>query len=539
MKIRRSPLVYLSLVTLTLFAATLACGPTGGGGTTGGEEPTGGAPTRETSSGGGAVSTLGDVQSATIQIEAQGTFIDPEVGQISNAAGRGSGFIIDPSGIAVTNNHVVSGAALLRVYIGGDEEAKNATILGVSECSDLAVIDIEGDGYPYLEWFEGDIDTGLPIYAAGFPLGDPEYTLLEGIVAKARADGETRWASDDYVIEHTADTNPGNSGGPIITENGKVVGVHYAGQADTRQAWAISRDEAVPVIEQLQDGKDVDSIGINGEVVMSEDGSLFGVWVAAVNSGSPADEAGVQGGDIITSLEGLYVGSDGTMADYCDVLRSNNASDKMSIEVLRFATGEVLTGQLNGDPLAASFVFTTELGGEGAAGPGAGEAYTEYTAWTDSLGAIQVEVPTSWVEVDGTPWTSDNGADFASIWAAPNLQDFGGTWGTPGVKFNVTADKDKVGGHIQMLDASRSGAFLGDCNLDDRYEYNDGYYRGFYDYYKNCGGQGGAGYLILSAVPVQDTGDVLVFVEIQIVSDADFEAADQILATFQVIGSLP
>jgi len=529
MKFRPSPLAYLSLVTVTLFATTLACGPTGGTGGTTGEEPAAGE----------AVSSLDGVQSATIQIEAQGTFIDPEVGQISNAAGRGSGFIIDPSGIAVTNNHVVTGAALLKVYVAGESQARNATILGVSECSDLAVIDIEGDGYPYLEWFDGEIGTGLPIYVAGFPLGDPEYTLLEGIVAKARANGETRWASDDYVIEHTADTNPGNSGGPVITEDGKVVGIHYAGQADTRQAWAISRDEAQPVVEQLRDGKDVDSIGVNGEVVMSDDGSLFGVWVSAVTSGSAADDAGVQGGDIITSLEGLYVGSDGTMADYCDVLRSHEASDKLAIEVLRFATGEVLTGQLNGDALVTSMSFATELGDQGAAAPEAGQAYSEYTAWTDNLEAIQVEVPTSWVEVDGAPWTSDTGANFASIWAAPNLQDFDGTWGTPGVKFNVTADKDKVGGHIQMLDNSRSTAFLSDCSLDDRYEYNDGFYRGFFDYYTNCGGPGGAGYMILSAVPVQDTGDVLVFVEIQIVSDADVDAADHILQTFDIVGALP
>jgi hypothetical protein len=103
----------------------------------------------------------------------------------------------------------------------------------------------------------------------------------------------------------------------------------------------------------------------------------------------------------------------------------------------------------------------------------------------------------------------------------------------------VTADKDKVGGHIQMLDNSRNTAFLGDCSLDDRYEYNDGKYRGFYDYYINCGGPGGAGYMILSAVPIQDTGDVLVFVEIQIVTDADVEAADHILQTFDIVGTLP
>ena len=70
----------------------------------------------------GAVTSLEDVQSAAIQIEAEGTFQDPEVGTVFNAAGRGSGFIIDPSGIAVTNNHVVTGAALLRVWVGGEDE---------------------------------------------------------------------------------------------------------------------------------------------------------------------------------------------------------------------------------------------------------------------------------------------------------------------------------------------------------------------------------------------------------------------------------
>jgi len=525
--------VVLLAVAVTILAA-LACGPTGTATVapaSDGKAPTSEAPVRS-----GAVSTLEGVQSATIQIEAQGTFVDPQVGVVYNAAGRGSGFIIDPSGIAVTNNHVVAGAALLKVYIGGDSEAKNATVLGVSECSDLAVIDIEGDGYPYLDWFDGEITTGLPIYVAGFPLGDPEYTLLEGIVAKARAGGETRWASDDYVIEHTADTNPGNSGGPVITADGQVVGVHYAGAASTRQAWAISRDEAVPVIDQLENGTDVDSIGVNGEVVANEDGSIFGVWVSAVTSGSPADEAGVQGGDIITSLEGLVVGTDGTMADYCDVLRSHDASDKLGIEVLRFATGEVLSGQLNGDPLVTSFSFSTDVG-TGDTATSQGEAYSDYVVVQDDYAAIQMEVPSSWTDVNGTPFTSDNGADWAAITAAPNLDEFRNSWGTPGVIFNVTADKEKVGGHLQMLQATRSATFLQDCQLDDRYDYNDGYYRGAFDYYTRCGGT--TDYMILAAVPIQEGTNVLIFVEVQIVSQADLDAADHILATFDIVGNLP
>ena len=143
----------------------------------------------------------------TIQIESQGTFIDPQVGLVVNGAGRGSGFIIDPSGIAVTNNHVVTGAALLKVWVGGDPTPHNAKVLGVSECSDLAVIDIDGDGYPYLKWYSGNIDVGMDMYVAGYPLGDPEYSLTKGIISKDKANGETSWASVKSVIEYDATTN--------------------------------------------------------------------------------------------------------------------------------------------------------------------------------------------------------------------------------------------------------------------------------------------------------------------------------------------
>ena len=293
------------------------------------------------------VSSLRDVQRATIQIQAEGSFVDQELGQQLNRRGRGSGLIIDESGIAVTNNHVVTGAAILQVWIGGESNPRNARILGASECSDLAVIDIEGDGYPVFEWFDGEIFAGLDVFAAGFPLGDPEFTLTRGIVSKIRTRGETNWASVDSVIEHDATINPGNSGGPLVTMEGKVVGVNYAGRNETSQFFAISRDEALKVINQLRAGQDINSIGVNGTAVRNQEQSISGIWVASVKSGSPASDVGIKGGDIITKLEGLVLATDGTMADYCDVLRTHHPEDVLSIEVLRFATGEVLEGKLN------------------------------------------------------------------------------------------------------------------------------------------------------------------------------------------------
>jgi len=316
-----------------------------------------------------AVSSLQDVKNAIIQIEAQGTFVDPEFGLVLNGAGRGSGFIIDPSGIAVTNNHVVTGAAFLKVWVGGETSPRNAKVLGVSECSDLAVIDIDGDGYEYLEWHPGTIDVGMDMYIAGFPLGDPEYTLTKGVISKARADGETNWSSVDSVVEYDATSNPGNSGGPVVTPDGKVLAVHYAGNETTRQAFGIAKDLATDVIEHLRNGENLNSIGVNGQAVGTEDGSLTGVWVASVQSGSPADRAGLKGGDIITMMENLVLATDGTLADYCDILRSHQPDDTLSLEVLRWASGEVLEGQLNGRELEVTYTIdfedeNTNTGGE-------------------------------------------------------------------------------------------------------------------------------------------------------------------------------
>ncbi len=483
----------------------------------------------------GAVSSLEDVKEAVVQIVAEGTFIDPEFGLQVNAAGSGSGFIIDPSGIAVTNNHVVTGAALLKVYVAGEQEPRNARVLGVSECTDLADIDIDGEGFAFLDWFADGIGVGLQVYAAGFPLGDPEFTLTQGIVSKAQADGESDWASVDSVLEHDATINPGNSGGPLVSESGQVVGVNYASSSLFSQYFAISRDEAMQVIDQLQAGENVESIGVNGVAVASEDGTLSGIWVASVASGSAADEAGVLPGDIITTMEGLVLATDGSMADYCDILRTKGDDSTMSIEVLRFAQQEYLTGQLNGRALETAGVFGQQLSGDV---PDTSTSYSDYTQISDDYGAIVVEVPASWTDEDGSAWIDEGDVIGASIWAAPDLDGFINTWGTPGVIFNVSDDLARLGGYVQLLDIYRD-LYIDACELDARYDYDDGYYRGKFDYFVNCGGSGGADFLVLTAVPIDTSQQLLILVQVQILSDADVDAADRILATFDVVGALP
>lgn len=297
-------------------------------------------PGKSASTGGG----LESVQPATIRIEATGSFVDPEFGE-SVQAGQGSGFIIDESGIAVTNNHVVTGANLFRVYVGGDNNnAVNATVLGASECSDLAVIDLEGDGYPVLEWFEGTPAAGITVNAAGYP--ENQFRLTEGTVNTAASEQSTQWASANRVLEHSADIIPGNSGGPLVDDQGRVVGINYATIGETRN-FAISVEEARGIVDQLRQRQEVNSIGVNGIAVTSDDGTLAGIWAAAVKAGSPAGNVGVKSGDLITELGGIPVGTDGTMNDYCDILRSHNPGDPLDIEVLDFDVSQCFEGQLN------------------------------------------------------------------------------------------------------------------------------------------------------------------------------------------------
>lgn len=361
----------------------LACSALGGGNTPAAPvepvQPSQPQPTQEQPSqptGGG----IDAVREATIQIEAQGTFVDPEFGLLVNSAGRGTGFIIDPSGIAVTNNHVVAGAALLKVWLNGESTPRNARVLGLSECSDLAVIDIEGDNFPSLAWYDGTAKTGLEVYAAGYPLGEPQFNLTKGIISKENADGETSWASVDHVLGHDATINPGNSGGPLVDANGAVVGINYSTLASANQYFAIGSDIARPIIDSMREGNDVDSIGVNGSAVVSEDGSISGVWVSSVKSGTPADKSGIQAGDIIYQLEGLVLATDGTMKDYCDVIRSHGPADTLTMSVIRYGTGELLEGQLNGRELAVSGNFDTSGGNSSSGGSSSGtEAQAYFT----------------------------------------------------------------------------------------------------------------------------------------------------------------
>ncbi len=470
------------------------------------------------------VTSVEDARASIVRIVAQGSFVDPQVGYQANSAGSGTGFIVDPSGIAVTNNHVVTGAATLEVFANG--RSYNAKVLGVSECSDLAVIEITGGEFQALQWYDDPIETNLEVWALGFPLGDPNYTVTRGIISKQASTVHTVWASVDGVLEHDARIRPGNSGGPIVDERGRVVGVNYAGDDKFDINLAISAPLARSIVEDLRQGRNVNTIGINGRAVRSDDGSISGVWVSSVESGSPASRAGIEPADIIVRMEGLTLGRDGSMKDYCDILRSRNADDVLSVQVLRFTTGEVLSGEVNGAPLQSVLPAGGGGGGGGDGGDSSGAAagYANYRRVSDNSGSIVVDVPAEWSDVDGRAFEIGPG-----LVAAPDVDAYNNGYSTPGV--SILASRDLSRNPDAVLDEFSFPA----CTASGRGNYSDGKFTGRVSRYESCDGRDTA-IVVIAAVPPDSSYTILVVV--QLVEPRDAEALDTIVTSFDVTGSV-
>jgi serine protease Do len=166
------------------------------------------------------------------------------------------------------------------------------------------------------------------------------------------------------------------------------------------------------------------------------------------------------------------------------------------------------------------------------------ETYGTYQFVTDDFGSITVELPSEWADVDGSPWVDNGDVIGAGISAAASLDDFFSYWDEPGIFFGASDDLAKLGGYVQLLDILRP-EFVGDCELDGRYDYEDLLYRGKYDLFTNCGGSEGSLFMVLTAVPVDDPTEFLILLEVQIVNDGDLEAIDRILDTFEVVATLP
>ncbi len=263
----------------------------------------------------------------------------PRGGEEETPRGVGSGFILSADGFVMTNAHVVDGADEVLVTLTDKREFK-AKIIGTDKRTDVAVVKIEATGLPAVKL--GDISrlkVGEWVMAIGSPFG-LDNTVTAGIVsAKGRDTG-------DYLpfIQTDVAINPGNSGGPLINMRGEVIGINS--QIYSRSggfmgiSFAIPIDEATRVAEQLRSNGRVSRgrIGVQIDQVTRDVaesiglGKPQGALVRSVESGSPADKAGVEAGDIITRFNGQNIDR---ATDLPRLVGNTKPGSKVSLSVFR------------------------------------------------------------------------------------------------------------------------------------------------------------------------------------------------------------
>jgi len=323
-----------------------------------GSEPFKGVVTPQTPDRGGVtINTDGDVDAAVavaekvnpavvnVTIEQRG--FDPFTGTTGMyEAGNGSGVILRSDGYILTNNHVIEGADRIVVTVGPDD--KEATVIGTDAQTDLAVLKIEGDGYPAIEvGSSADLKVGQFVVAIGSPFG-LEKTVTSGIISALQrsnvAEGETGMTAYTNLIQTDAAINPGNSGGALVDSAGLLIGINTLIQSTSGSSagigFAIPIDYAMDVAEQIiETGKAVHPyLGVSTSTIDEITAEQFGMRVTKgalvqfVEPGSPAEIGGLERGDIIIEIDGRAI--NGT-EDVFAAVRARKVGDTVEVTVVR------------------------------------------------------------------------------------------------------------------------------------------------------------------------------------------------------------
>ena len=251
--------------------------------------------------------------------------------------GQGSGFVISGDGFILTNNHVAENATDIKVKFSGGEEYK-AKVVGTDPSSDVALLKIDaGKTLPFLQLGNSEsAKVGDWVVAVGNPLG-LGHTITAGIIS-----GKERNISDqlfEEFLQTDASINPGNSGGPLITLDGKVVGMNTAIVSGANTVgFAIPSSYLSNVVEQLRDHGKVARgfLGVNMSSLSEEGKKLLGVNGGAVlmtvAPDGPAAKGGLKEGDVVLRIDGAAI------EDQRDLLRAvagKTPGTKVTVELLR------------------------------------------------------------------------------------------------------------------------------------------------------------------------------------------------------------
>lgn len=262
--------------------------------------------------------------------------------------GLGSGVILSSDGYIVTNNHVIDGAERLEVTLN-DNRSYNATVIGTDPTTDLALIKIDETDLPVIPMADSnDLKVGEWVLAVGNPFGFTS-TVTAGIVsAKARSISSVthnRSMGIESYIQTDAAVNPGNSGGALVNLNGELVGINTAIYSQTGNyagySFAIPTSIVSKVVKDIKDFGAVQrailgvSIADLTQKIAKDHGITVvtsGAYISGVNSGSAAEEAGLEEGDVIIGINGIKITN---VASLQEQINRYTPGEEITVEYVR------------------------------------------------------------------------------------------------------------------------------------------------------------------------------------------------------------
>ena len=272
-------------------------------------------------------------------------------GPYESEDGIGTGFIVDSTGLIVTNSHVVNDPDGEYSVVTKDGSTYEVTAIHLDESSDLAIIEIVAQGLPTVELGDsGKLKVGQTAIAIGNALGRFSNTVTKGVVSGVAREltasgGFGSMKTYEDVIQTDAALNPGNSGGPLLNIFGQVIGINVA---TTRNAdnisFAIPVNTLKPILEGfLKEGRIIKPyLGIAYTLISPEIAKLRslkeGAFVSRVVPDSPADKAGIKRGDIITKFNGKAIDEQTSVSE---IIRGSSVGD--TVEVVLFRGNDEVT----------------------------------------------------------------------------------------------------------------------------------------------------------------------------------------------------
>lgn len=284
------------------------------------------------------------------------TFRVPSVrqkGVEKREVGGGSGFLVSDDGYIVTNKHVVGQEDVEYTVFTNDGQKFETKVVARDPVNDIAILKISGSGFPHLEFDSNPALVGQSVVAIGNALGEFRNTVSVGVVSGlsrsiVAADGSGQPEKLDEVIQTDAAINPGNSGGPLLSLNGKVIGVNVAVALGSQNVgFALPADTVAGAVEQVKSGGKISRAflgvrytpitpAIKASNKLSVD---YGVLVVrgeattdlAVVPGSPADKAGIKEGDVILEVDGKKLSEDVSLAS---LIAKKKIGDSLQLKIL-------------------------------------------------------------------------------------------------------------------------------------------------------------------------------------------------------------